>query len=211
MRGNNHTDVSYTVYRRAFLPCISLWWWRARGHSLHAIILPLHDLEKIDAARQLRSGLCLWTVMDLAAEIEDSGHIALVNDWWHLQDLWSLKVVPLLKSHKEGNKSWADPCRKLQEWTSSWFISVSSLLLLGASMDGRSLWHFLHWPALSQWQQPCAKAQASVVEMEALCLPLHRPDKCFLVKGRIKVEKDHHPCLLRLEAQFCSFDRQSHW
>lgn len=95
----------------------------------------------------------LWTW----PQREDSGHIALVNDWWHLQDLWSLKVVPLLKSHMEGNKSWADPCWKLQDGTWSWFISVSSLLLLGASMDGRSLWHFVHWPALSRWQEPCAK------------------------------------------------------
>lgn len=30
---------------------------------------------------------------------EEPGRIALVNDWWHLQDMWSLKVTALLKPH----------------------------------------------------------------------------------------------------------------
>lgn len=96
-----------------FLLYIALWWWLAEGHSLHTILLPPHDLEKIDAQWGI------WTVAFGALSVnccglghrEDSGHIALVNDWWHLQDLWSLKVVPLLKSHKEGNKSWAESYR----------------------------------------------------------------------------------------------------
>lgn len=129
---------------------------------------------------QWLSGLCVCEL--LRPQREDSGHIALVNDWWHLQDLWSLKVAPLLKSHKEGNKSWAEPYWKPREWTSQWFISVSSLVLLGASTDGRSLWHSVQRPARSQWQGPCANMKASVAEMEALCLLLCSWDECLLVQ-----------------------------
>lgn len=85
---------------------------------------------------------------------EEPGHIALVNDWWHLQDLWSLKVAAPLKPHTRRNISRGPiPCWKLQEKTLVWFISVSSLLLLGDAMDGCALQHLLHWPALGRWQE----------------------------------------------------------
>lgn len=43
---------------------------------------------------------------------EEPGNIALVNDWWHLQDLWSLKVAAPLKSHWEEYKSCANSLLK---------------------------------------------------------------------------------------------------
>lgn len=124
-----------------FLVCIASWWYD-EGYTLRTILQPILDLVKVDAQwgiatvaiKALSLNRCgLWPQKD------DSGHIALVNDWWHLQDLWSLKVVPPPeKSHEEGNKSWADPFRKLQEWTSV-MIHLRLIAPAAGSFHGRPL------------------------------------------------------------------------
>ncbi len=124
-----------------FLVYFALCWCLAEGYSLYTILQPLLDSEKTDAQWRILTAAfwaLLWIFRGLGHKerTQDILLWLMTGDTCEICDLW--RSWPLLKSHEEGNKSWAEPCRKPREWTWSWFISVSSLLLLG-SFHGRSL------------------------------------------------------------------------
>lgn len=109
---------------------------------------------------------------------EDSGHIALVNDWGHLQDLWSLKVVLPLKSYKEGksrglifaesggNENGRDSSlsRRSRRWEPPWTAARRDTLLSG-QLSASDSGHVL------KCRQVCW--------MGALCLSIRSPYECL--------------------------------